>query len=125
MYETDENFIHSLDDDQKSADQFEINGQQYILYKHNAENTHASSTSTDSQTHICHLNPQKLKQLQEDENITKLIAKCKSSKNNETPYHLDKYGIIYTKIRDGPNIFHAIMVPKPCSPIFYMSATMH
>ena len=79
----------------------------------NADNTHVSNTSTDSLPHTCNLNLQKSKQLQQqDENITKLIAKCMSSKNNETPYHLDKQGIIYTKIRDGHNIFHAIMVPK-------------
>ena len=112
IFETDENIIHSLDDDWESADQSEIN-RQYILDKHNADNKNASSTS--SPPHTCHLDLQKLKQLQQqDENITKLIAKCKSSKKNETSYHLDKH--IYRKIRDRPNIFHAIMVPKNLQP---------
>ena len=39
----------------------------------------------------------------------KLIAKWKFTKNNETPYYLDKHGITYRKIRDGPNIFHVVM----------------
>ena len=29
------------------------------------------------------------------------------------------------KSRDELNIFHAIMVPNMCNPIFYMSATMY
>ena len=35
IFETDENIMHSLDDDQKSADQFKINTQQCILDKKN------------------------------------------------------------------------------------------
>ena len=82
---------------------------------------HASNTSTDSLSHTCSLDLQKLNQLQhQNENITKLSAKCKSGKNNESPYHLDEHGIIYRKIRDGPNSFHASMVPKTLQPyIFY------
>ena len=42
-------------------------------------------TCTNSLPHICTLDLQKLKQLQQqNEYITKLIAKCKFSKNNET-----------------------------------------
>ena len=71
IFETDKSIIHSIDDDQKSADQFQINRQQYILDKHNADNTHTISTNTDSSKHTCHLDLQKLKQLQlQDENIT-------------------------------------------------------
>ena len=55
----------------KSADKFKMNGQQYILDKNNADNTHASTTDTNSLPHTCNLYPQKLKQLQQqDENIT-------------------------------------------------------
>ena len=57
-FETGENIIHSLDDDQKSPDQFKMNRQQYILDKNNADNTHANSTNTDSLMHSCHLDPQ-------------------------------------------------------------------
>ena len=37
-------------------------------------------------------------------------------KNYKIPYHLDKHGIIYRKIRDGPNIFHISMVPNAFQP---------
>ena len=32
--------------------------------------------------------------------------------NDKIPYYLDKHGIIYRKIRDRPNSFHAIVVPN-------------
>ena len=45
------------------------------------DKTHASATNTKSLPHICNLNPEKLKQSQQqDEYITNLIAKCKSAK---------------------------------------------
>ena len=48
----------------------------YILDKNSTDNPHARSTHTDT----CHLDLQKLRQLQkQEENITKLISKCKSS----------------------------------------------
>ena len=34
------------------------------------------------------------------------------AENIETPYYLEKHGIMYRKIRDEPNIFHAIIVPN-------------
>ena len=52
-----------------------------IFQRNNADNTHASSTVTDSLHHTCHLDPQKCKQLQQQhKNITQLIAKFKSNK---------------------------------------------
>ena len=74
-----------------------------------------------------YLDPEKLKQLQQqDEYITKFIANCKSSKNNETLCYLDEHGITYRKITDGPHIFHCYYAfLKPCSGIFCMSAIMH
>ena len=75
------------------------------------------------------LDPEKIKQLQQQEgHITKIIDKCKSQKNNKTPYYQDEHGITYGKIRDGSNIFHAIMVPNILQPyILYKShnATGH
>ena len=110
----------------KSADQFKINGKQYNLDKHNADNTHASSTSTDSPPHTCHLDPQKLRQLQQqDENITEVIVKCESSKNqwNHLPFGWTQYYI--EKSKTNLTSFILLWFPKPCNPIFYMSATMH
>ena len=36
----------------------------------------------------------------------------KSTQYYETPYHLGEHETIYRKIRDRPNIIHAIMVPN-------------
>ena len=44
IFEADENIIHNLDNDQKSADQFKSNRQQYILDKNDTDNIHASNT---------------------------------------------------------------------------------
>ena len=73
----------------------------FILDKNDIDNTHASTKSTNTLPHACNLDPQKLKQLQQqDEYITKLIAKNKSNENNETPCYLDEHGFTYGKIRD-------------------------
>ena len=37
-------------------------------------------------------------------------------KNDKIPYHLEKHGITYRKIRERPNIFHAIMVTNALQP---------
>ena len=99
-----------------SNDKFEIDGRQYLLDKNDLDCTHASATHTNSLPHACNLDQENLKQLQQHEYITKLNAKYKSAKNNETPYYLDEHGITYRKIRDRPNIFHAIMVPIALQP---------
>ena len=53
----------------------------------------------------------------------KIITKCRSQHHNDkTPYYLDEYNIAFRKIRDGLNIFHAIMVPQNLQPyILYKS----
>ena len=58
FFETDENIIHSHNNDQTSANKFEMNGQQYILNKNDTDNTHASTTSSNSLPHMCTLDPQ-------------------------------------------------------------------
>ena len=69
------------------------------------------------------LDPEKIKQLQQqDRNITKITDKFKSKKNEKTPYNLDEHSITYRKIRDGSNIFHTIMTPPTLQPyILYES----
>ena len=39
---------------------FKIDGQQYILDKNDMDNTHTSTTSTNSLPHACNLDPQRL-----------------------------------------------------------------
>ena len=39
-----------------------------------------------------------------------------SKKNDKTPYYIDEHGITYSKMRNGPNIFYAIMVPNILEP---------
>ena len=53
----------------------------------------------------------------QDRHFSKIIAKYTShSYHDKTPYHLDKNGIVYRKVRDGSNIFHAIRVPQNLQP---------
>ena len=53
----DENTINSLDSDQNSNNKSEIDGKQYILDKNDADNRHASITSTNPLPHTCSLGP--------------------------------------------------------------------
>ena len=79
----DENMINSVDSDQNLK--FEIDGRQYLLDRDDLDNIHASAMGTNSLPNTCNLDQEKFKQLQQNEYITKLIAKCKSTKNNEIP----------------------------------------
>ena len=97
---------------------------QYFINENNLYNTHANATGTNSLPSTCNLDTEKLRQLQQqDKYITILIAKCKSTKSNKTPYYLDKQGITYRKIRDRPNNFYAIIMLY--NHIFYMKAEIH
>ena len=53
---------------------------------------------------------------QQDAHISEIVTKWKSKKCDKTLYYLDKHGIWYRKIMDGPNIFHAAMVPQTLQP---------
>ena len=67
----------------------------------------------------------KVKHLQQqDTHITEIATKCKSRKWNKTLYFLEEHGIIFWKIKDRSNIFHAIMVPQIMQTHFlYLSHT--
>ena len=125
IFDTDKNIINSLDNDQNSNDKFKINEQKYILDKNDTDNTHASSTSTNSLPQPWSLDLQKIRQLQQqDEYITKLIAKCKSSKNNEIRYYLDEQSITERSEMDLIS-FMPLWFLIPCNLIFCLSAIMH
>ena len=64
-----------------------------------------------------------MKQLQQQAtHIIEIATKCKSKRWNKTLYDLDKHGIVYRMITDGPNIFYVIMVPLIFQPyILYES----
>ena len=98
----------------------------YILDQNNVDNTHACNISADSLPCTCNLDPQNLNQIQQqDENITKLIAKCKSSKTMKPPTIWMNI-VLYIKKSETDLIFFMLLwFPKPCLPIFYMNATMH
>ena len=123
--------MNSVNSDQSANNQFKIDGIKYFLDEKDLANTrlqdtNTTTTGTNSLPHICNLDPEKIKWLQQqDEYITKLIDKCKSTENDKIPYHLDEHGITYRKIRDGPNIFHAMMVSNAFNHIFYIKAMMH
>ena len=103
----------------------------YCLNEKDLTNLHSQSTDahitdTNSLSHMYNLDPTKIKQLQQqDVHITNLSDRCKSEKNSKISYYLDEHGIAYKKIRDGPNMFHAIMVPNIYNHMYYMNATTH
>ena len=72
------------------------------------------------------LDPAKIKQLhQQDMHTSNIIDKCKLKVNDNTHYYLDEHGITYRKIREGPHLFHTIMVPNTSQPyILYESHTV-
>ena len=53
---------------------------------------------------------------QQDTHISEIVDKCKSMKYDKILYYLHEHGIAYAKIKDGQNIFHAIMVPQMLQP---------
>ena len=59
----------------------------------------------------------KVKQLQpQDVHLSEIIMKCKYKKCDKTLCHLDEHGIACRKIKDGPNIFHAVMLSQTLQP---------
>ena len=53
---------------------------------------------------------------QQDVHISKIVTKFMSKKCDKTVYYLNEYGVAYREIKDGPNIFHAVMVPQTLQP---------
>ena len=125
-FATVENIINSLNKDQNSDVKFKIDRQQYILDKDDTDNTHVTTASTNSSAHACSLDLQKPKQVQhQDEYITKLIAKCKYSKNNKTPVIWMSMELNTERSEMNLISFMLFWLQIPCNPIFYMSAIMH
>ena len=72
--------VNSVHSDQHVNNKFKIDGIEYFLDKKDFANTRfhdtsTNATGTNSLPHICNLDPDKIKWLQQDEYITKLIAK--------------------------------------------------
>ena len=127
IFDTDENTVCSIDNDQNVNNKFEIDGFKNCLNGKDLVNftsqyTNAQTIDPNSLSTMYNLDPEKIKQLQQDWYITKITDKCKSKKNDNAPYYLDKHSITSGKIREGLNIFHAIMVPNTLQPyILYKS----
>ena len=89
--------------------------------------TDTTDTSVKSQIQDllqCNIDLDEVRQLQaQDPHLSKIITRCTShSHHNKTPYYLDESMIVYRKVRDGLNIFHAIMFPQLLQPyILYES----
>ena len=62
----------------------------------------------------CKLDPPGVKLLQgHDIHLSKNIVKCKSQHHHDKILnHLDEHGVVYRKVWEGSNIFHAIMIPQ-------------
>ena len=81
-----------------------------------SQDTNAHIIDTNSLSCLCNLDPEKQSSYNNMGHITKITKICKSKKNEKIPYYLDEHGITYRKIRDGPNVFHAILVPNALQP---------
>ena len=112
---------------QKVNQDFEVDGVKYQLDGKHVDDLSFHDTSTNSKNHDppqCELDIIEVKQVQgQDIHLSQIIQKCKSQHHHDkTPYHLDKHGIAYRKVWNGPNICHAIMVPQKLQPcILYES----
>ena len=70
------------------------------------------SGDSKSFTLTSNLDPSNVRQIQQqDAHISIIVTKCNSKKHCKTLYYLDKHGVAYGKIKDGPNISHAVMAP--------------
>ena len=116
IFDTDENTVCSMDSDQNINNEFEINGIKCCQNEKDLANLKSQGRNAHTPNFLSityNLDPENIKQLQQqDEHIAKLIDKCKLKKNDKMPYYLDEHDITYRKIRDGSNIFHAIMAPN-------------
>ena len=123
-----ENTVCSVKSNQNVNNEFEIDAIKYCLNEKyltyfQSQGTDAHIVDANSFSHIYNLYPTKIKQLkQQDIHISKLLINVNQRKLNKKPYCLDEHGITYRKKRDGPNIFHTIMVPNTLQPyILYES----
>ena len=117
IFDIEENTVCNINinSDQNVNNKFEIDGIKYCLNvkdlgNFKSQGTSAHALDTNSLLSRYNLDPGNIKQLQQDGHITKIIDKCKSKKNDKTPYYLDEHGITYRKIGDGSNVFHANMI---------------
>ena len=69
------------------------------LIQESLGNTYASVTSANIWPHTCNLDPEKLKQLQQQDEYKNELPNASLPKNKKTPYYLDEHGITYRKIR--------------------------
>ena len=125
IFDMDKNMRNSFDSDLTSNDKFESDRREYPLDRNDLDNTHASATITNSLQHTCNLDLEKLKQLQQDEYITKLIAKCKSTKIMRPP--ITWMSMLLLTERSEMNLIFVTLLwfLMPCSHTFFMKVIMH
>ena len=108
--------------------EFDIKGIKYLINEEDidylpSESVDAHFKDPKPSSFKCSHDMTKVKQLQQqDTHIAEIVTQCKSIKLDKTLYYLDEHGIVYWKIKDGSNIFHAIMMPQILLPyILYES----
>ena len=97
IFDMDKNTVNSINSNQQVDDKFKIDGIKYSLDEKDLPSSRLQDTSnnsigTSSLSHVCNLDPEKIKWLQQqDECIARLIHKCKPTK-------MIKYHIIWTSM---------------------------
>ena len=114
IFNSDLETVCNVDTSHDANQDFTVDSVKYQLDEKDLDDLSLQDTTThlkDPSPFKCNLDPTKVKQLQhQDMHISKIITMCKS-KNVIRHYYLDEHGIAYRKIKHGPNIFHAVMVP--------------
>ena len=121
IFDTDKNTVCSVASNQNVNNEFEIDDIKYFPDEKDLTNSQSQGTDThtvdpNTLSHMCNLNPTKIKQQQQGVHVSKIADKCKSEKNNKTPYYLYEYGMAYRKLWMDQIFFYTIMVPHNLQP---------
>ena len=120
-----ENMVNSIDSNQNSNNTFKIDGRQYFLDKKHLANTHARAKGTKSLPQACNLDPEKRKQLQQqDKYITKLLN-AGLPKIMRHPIFWMSMALLIERSEKDLIFSMQLWSLMLCNHIFYTKATMH
>ena len=117
IFDSESETVSNIGTSQKVKQNFEVDSVKCQCNEEHVDDLSLHDTSVYSKDHYllkCKLDITEVKQSQgQDMHLSKIIKKCKPQHHyDKTLYFLSEPGITYRKIRDGLNIFYAIMVPK-------------
>ena len=119
IFDSELDIISDINISQYSNREFEIKGIKYLIDEKDLDDppsqiVDAHSKDPNPSPFKCNLDMTKVQQLQQqDTDITEIDTRCKSKKWDKIFCYFDEHGIGYQKMKNGSNIFHAIIVPQP------------